>query len=181
MDIHQQQGPSTGRIGPIPFYRDWLLAVAVAIVLASDQITKAIVRANLSIGESWPAEGLFRFTHGTNTGSAFGLFQDQTFILTIASVAAIGFIIYFYRSQTEGKLITRITIGLLLGGAIGNLIDRLVAGRVTDFIDVGAWPIFNIADSSIVVGMTLMIATLILTPEESPDPDPLPVTGEQDS
>ncbi|HHZ61455.1 MAG TPA: signal peptidase II, partial [Dehalococcoidia bacterium] len=64
---------------------------------------------------------------------------------------------------------------------IGNLIDRLVAGRVTDFIDVGAWPIFNLADSSIVVGMTLMIATLLLTPEESKEPEPLQATGEQDS
>ena len=96
-------------------------------------------------------------------------------------VGFIGFIIYFYRSQTESKLVTRMTIGLLLGGAIGNLIDRLVAGRVTDFIDVGAWPIFNLADSSIVVGMTLMIATLLLTPEESKEPEPLRATGEQDS
>ena len=181
MDIHQQNDSSDGRARPIPFYRDWLLALIVAIVLASDQITKAIVRAKLSIGESWPAEGIFRFTHGTNTGSAFGLFQDQTFVLTIASGVAIGFIIYFYRSQTESKLVTRMTIGLLLGGAIGNLIDRLVAGRVTDFIDVGAWPIFNLADSSIVVGMTLMIATLLLTPEESKEPAPLRATGEQDS
>ena len=83
MDTHQQNDSSDGRARPIPFYRDWMLALIVAIVLASDQITKAIVRAKLSLGESWPAEGIFRFTHGTNTGSAFGLFQGNVWILSV--------------------------------------------------------------------------------------------------
>lgn len=181
MDTHRQQNSSTGRSGPRAFYRDWLLGATLAIILAADQISKAIIRATLDLGESWPADGLFRITHGTNTGSAFGLFQNQTVILTIASVAAIGFIIYFYRTQTQSNLITRLTIGMLLGGAIGNLIDRLVAGEVTDFIDVGRWPIFNLADSSIVVGMILMVSTLLMSPDEAQQSDTLPVTGEHDS
>ncbi len=165
---------------PKAVWRDWIVLATAATALVADQVSKYLVRDNMALGESWPAEGFFRLTHGTNTGSAFGLFQDQTLILTIASLFAIAFILYFYRSHSDGAWITRLTIGLLLGGAVGNLIDRVVAGRVTDFIDVGPWPIFNIADSSITVGITLLIASLLLTggkteeprtPEEVESPD----------
>ena len=151
-------------------WRDWIVAATAVAALITDQVTKYLVRENMAIGESWPAEGFFRLTHGTNTGSAFGLFQDQTVILTIASVFAIGFIVYFYRSHSDRTWITKFTVGLLLGGAVGNLIDRLVAGRVTDFIDVGPWPIFNLADSSITVGITLLIASLVLTSGRADEP-----------
>lgn len=157
--------------------REWIVVATAVIALAADQISKYLVRENMAIGESWPAQGFFRLTHGTNTGSAFGLFQDQTVILTIASVFAIGFIIYFYRSHSDRAWITKLTIGLLLGGAVGNLIDRVIAGRVTDFIDVGPWPIFNLADSSITVGITLLIASLVLTGGRTEDP-PTPEGGE---
>lgn len=159
---------------PGTIWREWIVAATAVAALIADQVTKYLVRENMAIGESWPAEGFFRLTHGINTGSAFGLFQDQTVILTIASVFAIGFIVYFYRSHSDRSWITKITVGLLLGGAVGNLIDRLVAGRVTDFIDVGPWPIFNLADSSITVGITLLIASLVLTggrPEEPSTPE----------
>ena len=155
----------------------WTVALIAAAAIAADQFTKYLIRDNMRIGESWPQEGFFRLTHGTNTGSAFGLFQDQTLILTIASIIAIGFIIYYYRSQASHSWISRLTIGLLLGGAVGNLIDRLIAGRVTDFIDVGPWPIFNIADSCITVGIVVLIASLVLEgmagkpPEEPAQPD----------
>lgn len=159
---------SKPRIGTI--WRDWIVAATAVAALVADQVTKYLVRENMAIGESWPAEGFFRLTHGTNTGSAFGLFQDQTVILTIASVFAIGFIVYFYRSHSDRSSMTKLTVGLLLGGAVGNLIDRLIAGRVTDFIDVGPWPIFNLADSSITVGITLLIASLVLTGGKSEEP-----------
>lgn len=151
-------------------WREWLVATTALVALAADQLTKYLVRENMAIGESWPAQGFLRLTHSTNTGSAFGLFQDQTAILTIASVFAIGFIIYFYRSHSDRTWITKTTVGLLLGGAVGNLIDRVIAGRVTDFIDVGPWPIFNLADSSITVGITLLIASLVLTGDKSEEP-----------
>ena len=151
-------------------WRDWIVAATALAALAADQVTKYLVRENMALGESWPAEGFFRLTHSTNTGSAFGLFQDQTIILTIASIFAIGFIIYFYRSHSDGSWITKVTVGLLLGGAVGNLIDRLAWGRVTDFIDVGPWPIFNLADSSITVGITLLIANLVLTGGRADEP-----------
>jgi signal peptidase II len=140
----------------------WILVSVAVVTLAADQATKSLIRANLAIGESWPREGFFRITHGTNTGTAFGLFPNQTLLLTIASIFAIGLIIYFYRAHGQQTWLTGLNVGLLLGGAFGNLIDRLVAQKVTDFIDVGPWPIFNIADSAVVVGITLLIASMVL-------------------
>ncbi len=147
----------------MPWYRDWVLFATLFAALVADQITKLAVKASLALGESWPADGFFRISHGTNSGSAFGLFRDQTSILTIASIFAIGFIIYYYRAQSVRRPLTRFTVGLLLGGALGNLVDRLRMGEVVDFIDVGPWPVFNLADSSIVVGMALLVASVVLT------------------
>ena len=146
-----------------------LVAATAAAALGLDQYTKYLVRANLRIGESWPSEGFFRLTHGTNTGTAFGLFQNQTVVLTIASIIAIGFIVYFHRKHGSDAWWSRVTIGLLLGGAFGNLVDRLIARAVTDFIDVGPWPIFNLADSSIVVGIVLLILTYLFWGERGED------------
>ena len=152
--------------------RHWkMVAVAVA-ALGADQLTKLLIRANMRIGESWPEEGFLRLTHGTNTGSAFGLFQDQTLVLTIASVVAIGFVFLFYRNDGGSTWLSWLTSGLILGGALGNLIDRVIAGKVTDFIDVGPWPVFNIADSSIVVGIIVLCASVLLRrdkPSEAPE------------
>ncbi|HAL48934.1 MAG: signal peptidase II [SAR202 cluster bacterium] len=144
---------------------EWLLLLTVAATVVADQISKLVIKGTLALGESWPAEGVFRISHGTNSGAVWGLFPGRTGILTIASIVAIAFIIYYYRTQAVRNQPTRFTVGLLLGGAIGNLIDRLRMGEVVDFIDVGWWPAFNLADSSIVVGMTLLIATLLLTGE----------------
>ena len=153
----------TAEASPSKFlwYRDWILLLTVPVVLSIDQLSKFLVRANLRLGESWPSEGLFRLTHGTNTGSAFGLFPNQTLILIVASVFAIGFLVYFYRSHALPRPLLRFAIALQLGGALGNLIDRLNAGAVVDFIDVGKWPIFNLADSSIVIGLVLLCWVLL--------------------
>ena len=152
-----------GPTARLMWYRDRVLLLAIVAVLAVDQLSKYLVRANMDLYESWPSEGLFRLTHGTNSGSAFGLFPNQTVLLIVASVAAIGFLVYFYRVYAMPRPLLRLAIGLQLGGALGNLIDRLRAGEVVDFIDVGAWPIFNLADSSIVVGMTVLFGILMLT------------------
>lgn len=163
MGIESKTELSSGSPVVTSFYRDWLILLTWFLILVVDQTSKALVKATLDLGKSWPRDGILRITHGTNTGSAFGLFQDQTLILTIASVIAIGGILYFYRSQHCPNQITRLTVGLLLGGACGNLIDRVFSGEVTDFFDVGWWPIFNIADSSIVIGMTLLIVNVLIS------------------
>ena len=167
-ETHAAEGPSTAPPAErLSWYRDWVLLLTVSAVLAMDQLTKQLIKTNLRLGESWPDDGLIRLTHGTNSGSAFGLFSGQTPILILASVLAIGFLVYFYRAQVLPIPLLRVAIGLLLGGAFGNLIDRLRAGTVVDFIDLGWWPIFNLADSFIVVGMALMIGLVVFGYAES--------------
>ena len=154
---------------------DFLVLLTVPLVLAIDQITKQLIRINLNLGESWPATGFIRLTHGLNSGSAFGFFPNQTLILIIASIVAIGFLVYFYRIHALTSPLLRLAIGLQLGGALGNLVDRLRVGAVVDFIDVGRWPIFNVADSSIMIGTALLVGVLVLTrKEEEPASEPEP-------
>lgn len=167
---HISERPAPLLIGDkISWYRDWVVLVTVPAVLAIDQVSKYLIRTNLYRGESWPESGLFRLTYGTNTGAAFGMFTNFTPLLIVASLFAIGFLIYFYRTHAFPHPLLRLAIGLILGGAVGNLIDRVRAGTVVDFIDVGPWPIFNLADSSIVVGITLLIGILLLTDWTEPD------------
>ena len=147
--------------------------MTVLAVIAADQLSKYLIKANFQIGESWPTEGLVRLTYGTNTGTAFGLFPNQTPILIGASAIAIGFLIYFYRTHALPRPLLRFAIGLQLGGALGNLIDRVRSGAVVDFIDFGWWPIFNLADSSIVVGLAMLFGILMFGGRDSPsDTDP---------
>ena len=150
------------RVEKVAFYKDRILLFTVAGVLFLDQLTKFLVRSYLEPYESWPREGFFRLTHGTNTGTAFGLFPNQTFVLILASMLAIGFLYYFYRAHAFPMRLLRIAIGLQLGGAFGNLFDRIKDGAVVDFFDVGPWPIFNLADSAIVVGIVLLIGATLL-------------------
>jgi signal peptidase II len=158
----------TGAGGEAPparvvWYRDWLLPVTVLTVLALDQASKYLVKSNLPLYDSWPDNDFIRITHSTNTGTAFSLFQDQTTLLIVASLFAIGFLIYFYRTQALSSRLPRVAIGLQLGGAFGNLIDRLREGAVVDFIDVGWWPIFNLADSCIVTGIAVLLVTMVFS------------------
>ena len=148
-----------------------LLAVAV---FALDQATKAVVVQTLALGRSWPADGYFRITHIGNSGSAFGLFDGQNLVLTIASVLGIGVLLLFYRSHPNPSLLVRLSLGLMLAGAFGNLVDRLVLGYVTDFIDIGPWYIFNVADASLVTGVIILAVTIVRAePARAPaEPDP---------
>ena len=145
---------------PVALFRDWLLLVPLLGVIVLDQATKQIVKSSLDLYEAWPAEGFFRIAYRTNSGSVFGLFPGQTVTLILLSLFAIGFLFYFYRTRAMSYPMLRLALGLQLGGAVGNLIDRLRHGAVVDFIDVGPWPTFNVADSSIVVGIFLLAVIL---------------------
>lgn len=136
----------------------WLLALTVFI---ADQITKQLILRWLQYGESWPAEGFLRFTLARNTGAAFGIFQGQSFILSIVAIAAIGLILWLYHASGGRSLLLRLALAFQLGGAFGNLLDRFMYGYVVDFVDVGPWPIFNVADSSISVGIALLVAYVV--------------------
>ena len=149
-----------------------LLTVAL---FALDQATKAVVVRTLARGESWPADGFFRITHIGNSGSAFGLFDGQNVVLTIASVLGIGVLVLFYRSHSSPGLLVRLSLGLMLAGAFGNLVDRLARGSVTDFIDIGPWYIFNVADASIVTGVIILAVTIVRPEPAPPAAEPEPV------
>ncbi len=146
---------------------DIFLAVLIVATFVVDQVSKSLVRDNLLIGRSIPAEGFFRITHTSNTGSAFGLFPNQTTLLMLASILGIGILMFFFRKQHIPGVWLRTSLGLLLGGAAGNLADRITLGEVTDFIDIGVWPIFNFADSSVMVGLAILAWFLLRTPKET--------------
>jgi len=137
-----------------------LLLIALSVI-GVDQLSKHLIKANMVMGQSIPSECVVGLHYTTNTGGAFGLFANQTFLLTMAAVIGITVLVLYLRYLPLRSTLLKVGLGLDLGGAIGNLIDRLRLGEVTDFIKLGAWPVFNLADSAIVVG-TFLIAFYLL-------------------
>ncbi|MFZ2487229.1 MAG: signal peptidase II [Anaerolineae bacterium] len=154
----------------------WIIVGIAALVILLDQITKRWIEANLPVYESlapFPAlHNFFTLTHFTNTGAAFGLFRDQNILFVAIGVVVLLSIIIYSRYLPHDMKIVQVALGLQLGGALGNMIDRVRIGHVTDFIYFHFWPAFNIADSSIVVGV-LLLAWVMLTYKE-----PGPESGE---
>jgi signal peptidase II len=139
-----------------------LCLLVIALVGASDQLSKLWVRANLAPGESLPLTDRLSLINIENTGSAFGLLANQTFLIIIISIAALLFILLFLRYLSLATTLSIVSIGLIMGGAVGNLIDRIRFGSVTDFIYFRLWgnfhwPAFNIADAAITVGVFVLI------------------------
>lgn len=132
-------------------------------VLLLDQLSKAAVRAFLPIGHSFPADAPVRLTHVTNTGAAFGLFQGAGTVLTVVAFVGVLLLLVYYRTFGLHHPFLRLSLALQLGGALGNLIDRLRQGYVTDFIDLRVWPVFNLADSAITIGAVLLIVVALLS------------------
>ena len=137
------------------------LASFAAVIVILDQITKTLVRDNIAIGEFWSPwpwlTPIARIVHINNTGVAFGMFQGQNALFSVFMIiVALAIIYYFPRVPAEDWTL-RLAMGLQLGGALGNLIDRVTQGYVTDFISVGTFAIFNIADSSITVGVCVLL------------------------
>jgi len=148
------------------WWQNMLFFLIALLVVVADQLSKIWIRSNLLVGQSLFEAGFFRITHVHNTGAAFGLFQGQSFLLTIvASVGITVLLVYalviYRRFPLLDNRLGRPVLGLVLGGAVGNLIDRLRFGYVTDFIGVGLWPAFNIADSAITIGVVLLTYSLL--------------------
>lgn len=133
-----------------------------AIILFLDQLSKFLISNTLSPSESIPIlKDIFHLTLIQNTGAAFGIFHQQTLFFIIAACVVIGLILISHRRFIGRSLLFRVGLALILGGALGNLIDRLRFGFVCDFLDFRIWPVFNIADTSICVGMGLFILGLV--------------------
>lgn len=137
--------------------RPWLLAGALgAAVLAVDQVAKSVVEDKLYPGEQVDVLGPLGLTLAHNNGVAFGLAGGAGAGLVLVTVAALALIGYLFGRDPQRPGMW-VAVGLLAGGALGNLIDRVTADAVTDFIDVGSWPPFNLADVAITVGVVLMV------------------------
>jgi signal peptidase II len=138
-----------------------LTAVVLAAIVA-DQTTKHIVGASLYVGERVGVVGPFSIHHVQNSGIAFGLFASRTsIVIAITAVAVCAMLVFFARSGGRHAVLP-VALGLVLGGSIANLIDRVRLGHVTDFLDFVAWPAFNLADTFIVVGVAILFGTLVL-------------------
>lgn len=151
----------------LPGTRQILLFVLVALLVAAiDQVSKTWIRTNLELGQSLPVTGWLKLTYVHNSGSAFGLFPEHSQVLLVIALIGIAFfiiIMLFARRWLPvlDNLPARIALGLMLGGNIGNVIDRIRIGYVTDFINFGFWPAFNAADSALVCG-SIIIAFILL-------------------
>jgi signal peptidase II len=140
-------------------------AIALAAVVA-DQVTKHVVSGNLRLGESLHVVGPFSIRHVENSGIAFGLFSNATAaVIVVTGIAIAWMLAYFARSGGRHPVLP-VALGLVIGGSLSNLFDRVRLGFVTDFLDFRYWPAFNLADSFIVIGVGILLAALVLTERE---------------
>jgi signal peptidase II len=138
-----------------------LLAIAGAAFVA-DQITKEVVGRTLAVGESADIAGPFSLHHVQNSGIAFGLFASRTTIVIAITAVAVAWMVWFFARSGRRHPVLPVALGLVLGGSIANLSDRVRLGHVTDFLDLEAWPAFNLADMFIVVGVAVLFVALVL-------------------
>lgn len=140
--------------------------IFTALIFAVDQLTKALVKTRMAPNQSIPViDNILHLTYVQNTGAAFSLLKGRVFFFVVVSFAVIAVIAYYLIRLPREKKLFRYTLALVLGGALGNLVDRLRFGFVVDFIDFRIWPVFNVADSAVVIGV-LMLLYLIMTDGE---------------
>jgi signal peptidase II len=149
----------------------WLsLGAIVLAALVADQVTKHIVASNLSLGEGLHVVGPFSIRHVQNSGIAFGLFSNATAaVIIVTAIAVAWMLVYFARSGGRHPVLP-VALGLVIGGSVSNLADRVRLGFVTDFLDFRYWPAFNLADSFIVIGVGILLAALLLAEREPHSP-----------
>ena len=163
-------GSTTNALAPISVaerslsagWAQWagLVAVAGAAVIG-DQLTKHIVRTQLTLGESVHVLGPFSLHRVQNSGIAFGFFSSATAVVTVLTAAAVVWMLVFFARSGARHPVIPAALGLLIGGSLSNLVDRIRLGEVTDFLDFGWWPAFNLADSFICIGVAILLGALI--------------------
>ena len=169
-------GSATNALQPIPGASralsagaaQWAaLAVVAAAAAGADQLTKVFVSPRLALGDAVEILGPFAIHHVRNTGIAFGLFAGSTTIVIVLTAVAIGALVIFFARSGRRHPLLPVAVGLVLGGSISNLVDRLRLGYVTDFLDFDYWPAFNLADTFIVVGVGLLFLSFVAADRSS--------------
>ena len=141
---------------------EWLALAAVAIAaIAADQLTKHIVSSKLALDDQVRVIGPLSIHHVQNSGIAFGLFASATLGVIVLTTAAVGWMLVFFARSGSRHPVLPVALGLVIGGSISNLVDRVRLGHVTDFLDLKYWPAFNLADSFIVVGVAILLLALV--------------------
>jgi signal peptidase II len=172
-------GSSTDGLTPIsmaerPFgatLPQWLSLAAVALAaLGADQLTKSIVRGRLDLNDEVHVVGPFSIHHVTNSGIAFGLFASATSIVILLTGFAVAWMLYFFARSGSRHPVLPVALGLVIGGSVSNLLDRVRLGHVTDFLDFRYWPAFNLADTFIVVGVAALLLALVVSDREATRP-----------
>jgi len=138
-----------------------MMIIIATVLIALDQFTKYVVRTNLEFGQIWMPwkwlEPYARIIHINNTGAAFGLFKGANSIFMVLAVIVSIVIIYYYPTVSRKDWVIRTALSMQLAGALGNLIDRVIFGRVTDFISIGNFAVWNVADASITLGVVVLL------------------------
>jgi signal peptidase II len=138
------------------------ILLLAAVVVIFDQWSKQVVESHMHLGMSIPLiENVFHLTYVLNPGAAFGMLEHRTSFFIVVALLLVAAVVYFYPRIPPGYLLLRAGIGLQVGGAIGNVIDRVKTGYVVDFFDFRIWPVFNIADIAIVGGVGMIIISIL--------------------
>jgi signal peptidase II len=140
----------------------WLsFALVVVCAVGADQLTKWLVTSRLALGSSVQIAGSLQISHVQNSGIAFGFFSQATPLVIVLTSAVVLWLVFFFAHSGSRHPLLPAALGLVVGGSISNLSDRVVHGYVTDFVDFGFWPSFNLADSFIVLGVAVLVFFLI--------------------
>lgn len=175
--------PSNNSRGALSRAQCWLFSTAL-IIAVLDQVVKRVVVSAMEMGQTIDVVGSFvRLTRTSNTGGAFGLLRGRgNWFIVVSFVAVLAIAALSRQIVRGGRRVERLAFGLILGGALGNLIDRIRLGAVTDFIDIGGsgyrWPAFNVADSAISIGVTLLAISLVFFGGPADGREPKPGVGD---
>ena len=168
-------GSATDGLAPVSFaerplgasLEQWIGLGAIAVAaLAADQLTKRLVSGRLALGEESRVLGPLSIHHVQNSGIAFGLFSSATSLVIVVTALAVAWMLWFFARSGARHPVLPVALGLVIGGSVSNLVDRVRLGHVTDFLDVRFWPAFNLADTFIVVGVGILLYALVASDRE---------------